>query len=75
MGLDCVWYQTMGTGSYKAWIRFGSGRWVVRLDERIVGFIIMWARVVCDQFWVSVVICFHCLLLFYSVFVFFFVLD
>ena len=34
----------------------------------IVGFIVTWARTVCDRFWVSVVIYFRCLLLFYIVF-------
>ena len=62
-------------GSYEAWIGLGSGWWVVGLDERIVDFVVMWARAVCDRFWVSVVICFHCLLLFCGVFVFFFVSD
>ena len=59
-------------GSFKAWVGFSSRQWVVGLDERIVDFVIMQARAVCDQFWVSAVICFHCLLLFCGVFVFFF---
>ena len=32
----------------------GSGYQIVRLNERIVGFVVMWARVVCDRFWVLV---------------------
>ena len=47
-GVGCVWYQTIDAGSYAAWIGFGSGRWVVGLDERIVDFVDMWARAVCD---------------------------
>ena len=42
---------------------------IVRLDERIVGFVVMWARAVCNRFWVSAGTCFRCLLLFCGVFV------
>ena len=47
----------------------GSRYQIVGLNERIVGFVIMWARVVCDQFWVLAGTCFRCLLLFCGVFV------
>ena len=47
----------------------GSGYQIVGLDEMIVGFVVMWARAVCDWFWVLAVTCFHCLLLFCGVFV------
>ena len=56
--LGWVWLQTMDVGSYKVWIRFSSRWWVVRLDRRVVGFIVMWTRTVCDWYWVLGVICF-----------------
>ena len=58
-GLDWIQFQTVSSWAH----------------ERIVDFVVMWARAVCDQFWVLAVICFHCLLLFCGVFVFFFVSD